>query len=157
MSEPIFRQKSLDRISSPEQLNEYIRVSNPGIWMVLAAIVLLLLGVCVWGVLGHLDTTVMAAARSENGAVTVYVREEDISSVEEGMRVILNEEEYIVHSVSADPVAVDDSFSDYFLHTGGLKEGQWVFPVTVDAELPAGVYRASILVERVSPMSFVLN
>ena len=34
MSDQIFRKKSLDRISSPEQLNDYIRVANPGIWMI---------------------------------------------------------------------------------------------------------------------------
>ena len=40
----LFRQKSLDRISSPEQLNDYIRVSTPSVWMVLIAIVILLAG-----------------------------------------------------------------------------------------------------------------
>ena len=49
MSDQIFRKKSLDRISSPEQLNDYIRVANPGIWMILAAVIILLAGVCVWG------------------------------------------------------------------------------------------------------------
>ena len=39
MSDQIFRKKSLDRISSPEQLNDYIRVANPGIWMILAAVI----------------------------------------------------------------------------------------------------------------------
>jgi len=41
MSDQIFRKKSLDRISSPEQLNDYIRVANPGIWMILAAVIIL--------------------------------------------------------------------------------------------------------------------
>ena len=30
MNEQLFRKKSIDRVSSPEQLNEYIRVANPG-------------------------------------------------------------------------------------------------------------------------------
>ncbi|HAG12584.1 MAG TPA: NHLP bacteriocin system secretion protein, partial [Ruminococcus sp.] len=34
----VFRKKSLDRISSPEQLTDYLRVTNPGIWVVLAAV-----------------------------------------------------------------------------------------------------------------------
>ena len=42
MNQPLFRKKSVDKVSSPEQLNEYIRVANPGVWMVLAAIVILL-------------------------------------------------------------------------------------------------------------------
>ena len=28
-----FRQESLDRAKSPEQLDDYIRVSNPGVWV----------------------------------------------------------------------------------------------------------------------------
>ena len=56
MNDKIFRKKSIDRMSSPEQLNDYIKVTNPGVWMALAAIVILLIGVCVWGVFGKLVT-----------------------------------------------------------------------------------------------------
>ena len=45
MSQPIFRQKSMEKISSPEQMNDYIRVSNPSVWMILAAVIVLLAGV----------------------------------------------------------------------------------------------------------------
>ena len=48
----IFRQKSLKRISSPEQLNDYIRVTRPSVWLVLAAVILLLAGIIVWSILG---------------------------------------------------------------------------------------------------------
>ena len=67
----VFRKKSLDRVNSPEQLNEYIRVANPGVWVILAAVIVLLVGVCVWGVLGHLDTVLPAAAIAKDGALTV--------------------------------------------------------------------------------------
>ena len=48
----IFRQKSIDRISSPEQLHDYIKVSSPSSWIVLTAIVFLLIGVLIWGMFG---------------------------------------------------------------------------------------------------------
>ena len=38
----LFREKSVTKVSSPEQLNDYIRVSTPAAWLVLVAIVLLL-------------------------------------------------------------------------------------------------------------------
>ena len=44
----IFRQKSIDRVSSPEQLNDYIRVTTPTVWLVLLALVILLLGMLAW-------------------------------------------------------------------------------------------------------------
>ena len=51
MNEGLFRKKSIDKISSPEQLDDYIRVSNPAIWMLLSCIIILLVGMCVWGIL----------------------------------------------------------------------------------------------------------
>ena len=50
----IFRQKSIDRISSPEQLHDYIKVSSPSSWIVLTAIIVLLIGVLVWGIFGSI-------------------------------------------------------------------------------------------------------
>lgn len=44
MKEDLFRKKSIDKIQSPESLNDYAKIENPGIWVVLAAIVLLLIG-----------------------------------------------------------------------------------------------------------------
>ena len=44
MSKQLFRQKSLEKITSPEQMGDYIRVSNPSVWMILVAIIVLLIG-----------------------------------------------------------------------------------------------------------------
>ena len=49
-----FRQESLDRAKSPEQLDDYIRVSNPGVWMVLGAVLLLWLAGVIWACCGRL-------------------------------------------------------------------------------------------------------
>lgn len=51
----IFREKSIKRVSSPEQLNDYIRVTSPSVWIVLIALVALLLGMLAWSVLGRIE------------------------------------------------------------------------------------------------------
>ena len=38
----IFRKSALDSISSPEQLTDYLKVTDPGVWIILAAVILLL-------------------------------------------------------------------------------------------------------------------
>ncbi len=53
----IFRQKSMDRVSSPEQLNDYIRVTTPSVWLVMAALVVLLVGMLAWSVFGKVEAT----------------------------------------------------------------------------------------------------
>lgn len=45
-----FRNGSLERISSPEKLNDYIKVSNPSIWIILGALVVMLISVFIWSV-----------------------------------------------------------------------------------------------------------
>ena len=157
MNEQLFRKKSVDRVSSPEQLNEYIKVSNPGIWMILAAIVILLVGAIVWGVLGTLDTTLPTVAVAENGELTVYVKEADIDSIEEGMTVRIGDKEGTITEISTTPTTVDGTFSDYALHVGNLVNGEWVFAIRVSGEFADGVHNADIVVESVSPMSFILN
>lgn len=158
MNEQLFRKNSIEKVSSPEQLNDYIRVTNPGVWMVLAAIVILLAGVCAWGVLGHLDTTIKTVAVAEEKQINLYIKEADIGSVKENMKVIINGAEYEISDIAEYPVVAGNDFSEYVLHKGNLKAGEWVYPaVILGGECAAGIYEAEIVVESVSPISFVIN
>jgi uncharacterized membrane protein len=51
----IYRKKSLERAKDPEQLDDYIRVTSPGVWMILAVVILLLVGFLVWGLFGTIE------------------------------------------------------------------------------------------------------
>jgi len=50
----IFRKENLDRISSPEKLNDYIKVSNLAVWVILGAIASILMAVLIWSILYEL-------------------------------------------------------------------------------------------------------
>lgn len=67
----IFRQKSMDRISSPEQLNDYIRVTTPSVWLVLIAIILLLAGMLAWSVLGTVEAHAADGSTEEIHPITL--------------------------------------------------------------------------------------
>ena len=153
----LFRQKSLERISSPEQLNAYIRVSTPSVWLLLAAIAVLLCGVCVWGVFGHMDTTLPAAVLSQGDSVTAYVRQADAQKVAPGAKAVIGSAQGSVLAIGAEPVRVDDSFSEYMRHVGGFQEGEWVYALTLDLPCPDGVHAAQIVISSVAPISFVMN
>ena len=49
MEQQLYRKVSLEHIESPEQLNEVLRVTSPSVWVLLAAVIVLLLGFLVWG------------------------------------------------------------------------------------------------------------
>lgn len=50
----IFRQKSIDKVSSPEKLDDYIRVTTPSVWLTLGAMIILLTGTLIWATCGEL-------------------------------------------------------------------------------------------------------
>ena len=51
----LFRKKSLERINSPEDLSDYIRVTTPSVWLVLLATAILLAGMLAWSILGTVE------------------------------------------------------------------------------------------------------
>ena len=157
MNQQLFRKKSVDKVSSPEQLNEYIRVSNPGVWMVLAAIVILLAGVIVWSCVGHLETTLDTAVVCENGEAVVFVKEADIEKIEVGMTVRVGDKEYAVSEIPTEPVRIDGTIAEYAIHLGGLTEGEWVYAVKVSGDFADGIQKAEIVIESITPISFILN
>lgn len=157
MNNGIFRESSVKRVTSPEQLGDYIRVSNPSVWMALAAVIILLAGVCIWGIFGRLETTVSAPAVVKDGRAVCYVGEKAVASIKAGMAVTVDGKECKVTSVSATPTQIDETFDSYALHIGGFGVGEWVYTVTVDAAIPDGTYKAEIVTDSASPMSFVFN
>ena len=66
MSNTLFRQKSMDRISSPEELHDYMRVTSPRLWMILAAIVVLLTGFIIYASTANMENTVKIRVMVEN-------------------------------------------------------------------------------------------
>lgn len=87
MKDAIFRKKSLERISSPEEIDDYMKVTSPGMWLVMAAIILLLVAAIVWSITGHIETTLNTTARAENGQVAVEIAEEQMGKLTVGSEV----------------------------------------------------------------------
>ena len=95
--------------------------------------------------------------RWQEGSAEAYVREEDAPSVAEGMTVVIGDGKGTVTAISAQPITVDEAFTEYMRHIGGLRQGEWVYVVTLETDCADGVYAAQIVVDSVSPMAFVLN
>ena len=57
MDNQLFRKKSIDRISSPEELHDYMRVTSPRLWMILGAIIVLLAGFIIYAATTRMEST----------------------------------------------------------------------------------------------------
>lgn len=139
MDESIFRKKSLERIKSPENLDDYIQVSNPGVWLVLISIIVLLAGACVWGIFGHVDSTVPALIRVENGKPVCYIADEDILSVKVGQKVTFAEAEAVIEEI------------------GEKTEEGYRCTLSTEVSVTDGIYEGKAVTESYKPLSFIMN
>ena len=137
MADQIFREKSIQRISSPEELNQYLKVTNPGVWTVLVAVIVLLAGLIVWSSVGELQTKAAGIAEVSNGEVTVTVAGERASMVDDGQTVIIDGQETVINNVETD---------DY-----GRAVGFAVLNV------PDGKYNCEVVVESIKPIRFLIK
>ena len=137
MEKQVFREKSVERIASPEQLQDYMRVTNPGVWMVLAAVIVLLAGIFVATVFGRLESTYTARAKIQDGKAVLLIEGEAADEVDEGMTLRIKNEQAKIEDV------------------------YWVTQDAVEAvariDLPDGNYDAEVVMEVISPISFLTN
>ncbi len=73
MEKGLFRKESVDHISSPEQMHDYLRVTSPKLWMILAAIMVLLVGFVAYACTATLESTFELPVMIEYGIITAEV------------------------------------------------------------------------------------
>ena len=90
MDNKLFRKSALDKISSPEQLNEHMKVAGPGVWCIIGGLVLTFAAFFLWGIFGSIPETVdiTGVALSVDGqplAIYCFVPIEYSNLIEPGM------------------------------------------------------------------------
>lgn len=158
--ESIFRKSGLARINSPEQLNDYIKVTKPSVWIILVVVLLVLAGLFSWAMIGDLPTYTSAEAYSENGTLVCYLDPEIADDIRAGMEVTSEKAQGKVLSVGRIPMSsqeVSDKIrSDYVLSE--LEIGQWNTEVTMEADgLEDGLHTVRILTDTIKPYEFIFN
>ena len=103
MEQPLFRKQSMERVSSPEQLSDYLHVTSPAIWIVLAAVILLLASLFVWSSVTAIESYAAGEAEVHGGVLTLQFDDgAKASRVEVGMNVKVGELTAPILSVGSD-------------------------------------------------------
>lgn len=141
MNEQVFRKKSLERIESPENLNDYIKVTRPSVWLLLAAIIIFFLGGVIWATFGHIDTTVPADATISDGILTMTIT--DKTNLPDGYN---GEDGRLVISGKSYDIPLHINPDGTFTSISKVPEG-----------IENGSYNIDIIVEQVSPIIYIIN
>ena len=92
MGQSMFRKESMEHISSPEQLNDYLRVTTPMVWVILIAVIILLAGMLFWGSVTSLDSYATGTAQVKDGLLVLYFDDQSLAeSVKPGMQLMVGD------------------------------------------------------------------
>ena len=158
----IFNKKATDKLRSPDDLDKYVRVTNPSVWVVLGACIALLAGFLAWGVFGTVATSVQTTGAVVKGTPICFLNAEEASKVHVGDIANVGGERMRVSGVASMPSSRDEAHadvpSDYLAST--LFKGDWAYRVTFEGDVselgemvPVTV---NITTERMAPISLIL-
>ena len=153
----IFRDKPMERATSADRLNDYVKLSNPGLWFILMAVVIILAGACIFGLVGHIDSTVPCVAISDGQKTVCWVKKEYGDRFTADMAVKIDGSEYAVSLHDAAPVSVAPGTDPYVLFLGDLQPGEWIYEIDAEGTISPGSYEAQLVTERISPLSFLFG
>ena len=154
----LFREKSLEAIESPESLNDYLHVTSVGVWLVMAAVIAILLGMILWSIFGSIDTSVELAVSSSDGQAVCYVPYGSLEKVLQQGNVTVNGQSYsLIQDPNAEVEIVSETMNPYLRIAGNLKVGDMMLKVPLDGTLEDGVFTATAVTERLQPISLLLK
>ncbi|MCR5670540.1 MAG: hypothetical protein K6G10_06005 [Butyrivibrio sp.] len=103
MNNDIFRKKSVDRISSPEDLSDYLHVTTPGIWIILGAIILILGAMFAWSLQTSISSYAYGSGEVKNGIMTVSFQDQKHARhVKAGMDVNVGDAHFTIDTLGTD-------------------------------------------------------
>lgn len=149
MENRLFRQQSMDQVNSPEQIRDYLRVTSPKLWMVIAAVLVLLAGFLAYLSVAEKEITVPVRVKVENvqmdgrehAFVSFEIPTENRDNYRQGMVVRFNgvtgKIRYFVETEETTVVAVE--------------------PDNPRAKIVAGDFDAAVVIESSTPIEELLK
>ena len=138
MDQPLFREKSMERISSPEQLNDYLRVTAPAVWAAMLAVVLLLTCLVIWSSVTAVESFAAGEAQAENGVLAITFDDDSKAAhVKPGMEVRVG------------------ALMTTILSVGETDDGGII--AVAKLAIPDGTYPAKVGYDRMQIISLVFN
>jgi len=157
MNNDIFRKKSIDSINSPEDLNSFMRITNPPLWMILFAIIILLAGAIVWGCTNTIDTRSQCIVISDGMQSYCYVHTDDLPYISQSTEIHMDDRIYFMDTIEDHGVYAETVMNDYQIVLGSYQAGETVYGLSLTNTLPEGTYEAYVVLERISPFTFLFN
>ena len=165
ISSSIFNKKATEKLRSPDDLEKYVRVTNPSAWVIVGSCMFLLAGLLVWGIFGAISTSISTTGTVVNDAPICFLSGEDAAHVSVGDIATVDGKNVVVSNVAAVPYSRDEAHelveNDYLVST--LMQEDWGYLVEFERRNEADTFADHvplaivITTERFAPISLIFG
>ena len=129
----MFRDSALRKMSSADDLDRYVKVTNPSAWVFIGAVAVLLVAAFIWGLTASLPITQTTTGVLESDQVVCFLPLEDHALATVDSKVTAAGHETHIVSIDGDPYSQREVAaalnSDYAVES--LRLAQWSYKVIV--------------------------
>ena len=156
----LYREKTVDKFASAEELNNYTKASHPSIWIFLSALLAVAVGFLIWTFVGDVAISVNGSTLVKDNVATIFLHSKDAEQVKVGQEVMINEVTSTIKEKRSESYQLTKEIFDdnkYLAELGEFSIGDWITDVYCEIKTSNGSYKAEITVERVKPIKFIFN
>jgi hypothetical protein len=110
MQNQIFSEKAMNKLKTADDLEQYVQITNPRVWIIMAACAALLTGLLVWAFFGTAATTVEARAAMLEEKMQCFLPSEEYQLVRVGDPAYINHMPWTVSECSGVPLSRDAAY-----------------------------------------------
>ena len=123
----------VELLSSPEDLDDYLKTTRPSGWIILSAVAILLIGFIVWASVGKIEIRTSESAIVSDGVAEIISKD----YLSRGMPVLIGSTRGLIESVDI------DEFGRYY--------------AIAIINVPDGYYYAEVITDSIKPISFLFR
>ena len=149
----------IEAVQSPEVLDDYLRVTTPGIWIFLAAVVCLLAGVLLWGTFGSIETKLTVPVSLGWDRTCCAVPYDQYLPVVQAGEITIDGQVYELDTEYCGvQMTIDETVDPQVVEIGHFQMGDYVAVIALKDTLPgSGVLVGSVTTRIIKPISLLLQ
>ena len=157
----IFNKRASERLNSPDDLDKFVRVTNPSVWLLLGACIVLLIGLLSWGFFGFVETHEKLSGCVVAGRALCFADASQHTDIVAGDEAMVEGKHLKVKSVSPKPLSreeVETLLGSEFL-SDTLVENRWAYLIDFEGDA-SGIMEGvpvtfDITTDSVAPISLI--
>ena len=161
----IFTKKAKEKLHNPDDLDRYVRVARPSVWVLFGACVLLIGGLVLWGLFGTVYVNVNGEGVKIDDEVFSLLSSDDKSHITVGNTANVDDVQLTVASISDIPLSANEAKellgSDYLM-SQLVGDEEWVYKVDFEGDGASGLKEGvpldvSITADEVTPFEMAFG